>query len=125
MRYADWRFEAAHTEMLALLALPNPPTALFVGNDEQCLGVYRALAERDRQIPRDMSVVGFDDMPFARLVTPALTTVRQPLREMGRVAVTLLLQSIAGERLETLRVELATQLVVRASTAPRRPHTDS
>ena len=121
--HGDWQFERAYADMCALLALPDPPTAVFVGSDEQCLGVYRALHERGLSIPEAMSVVGFDDMPSAALLTPALTTVRQPLREMGRVATTMLLRVIAGEPIEIPRVELATPLIRRASCQPpwRRP----
>ena len=120
IRHGDWHFAGGYAEMHALLALPDPPTAVFVGSDEQCLGVYRALHEHGLAIPAAMSVVGFDDMPYAELLTPALTTVRQPLREMGRVATTMLLRVIAGERGETLRVELATPLLRRASCGPPR-----
>jgi LacI family transcriptional regulator len=120
IRFSDWQFEAAHGEMRSLLDLAEPPTAVFVGSDEQCLGVYRALHERAMPVPEAMSVVGFDDMPYAALVTPALTTVRQPLREMGRVATRMLLRLIAGEPVETVRVELATPLIKRASCGPPR-----
>jgi DNA-binding LacI/PurR family transcriptional regulator len=72
--------------MCDLLELRDRPTAVFVGSDDQCLGVYRALREHGLPVPSAMSVVGFDDMPYAAHLTPALTTVRQPLREMGRVA---------------------------------------
>jgi LacI family transcriptional regulator len=65
-----------------------------------------------------MSVVGFDDVAIASLVTPALTTVRQPLVEMGRVATTMLLRQISGEPLDSMRVELTTTLIVRDSCAP-------
>jgi LacI family transcriptional regulator len=118
VRYGDWHFDRAYQETLQLLALPDPPTALFVGSDEQCLGVYRALYERGVPVPEAMSVVGFDDMPFAARITPALTTVRQPLLEMGRLATKLLLRLIAGELVESVRVELATPLIERASCAP-------
>jgi LacI family transcriptional regulator len=67
-----------------------------------------------------MSVVGFDDLPYASLITPALTTVRQPLLEMGRVATNMLLRLIAGEQIESVRVELATPLMVRESCATPR-----
>jgi len=120
IRHGDWHFAGGYAEMRALLALPDPPTAVFVGSDEQCLGVYRALHEHGLAVPAAMSVVGFDDMPYAELMTPALTTVRQPLREMGRVATTMLLRVIAGEPIETLRVELATPLIKRASCGPPR-----
>jgi LacI family transcriptional regulator len=69
-------------------------------------------------VPRDLSVVGFDDSGLAEVVTPGLTTVRQPLEEMGRMAVSLLARLVDGQRVETLRIELATRLVVRGSTAP-------
>ena len=119
IRFADFHAERAHQEMMQLLALPGPPTAIFVGNDEQSLGVYRALYERGIAIPDAMSVVGFDNMPYAEWVTPALTTIHQPLLEMGRVATKMVLRLIAGEPVETIRVELATPLIKRASCAPR------
>lgn len=118
IRYGNFHFESAYEQMQQLLALSEPPTAVFVGNDEQCQGVYRALHEHTIAIPDAMSVVGFDDMPYAQWMTPALTTVRQPLLEMGRVATRMLLRLIAGEPIETVRVELATPLVKRASCRP-------
>jgi LacI family transcriptional regulator len=69
-------------------------------------------------VPEDLSVVGFDGVEHATIVTPALTTVRQPLAEMGRTAVSLLTRLLEQQRYETLHVELATRLVVRDSTAP-------
>jgi DNA-binding LacI/PurR family transcriptional regulator len=120
IRFADFHGERAHQEMVQLLALPEPPTAVFVGNDEQCLGVYRALYECGIAVPDAMSVVGFDNLPYAEWVTPALTTIHQPLLEMGRVATKMVLRLIAGEPVETLRVELATPLIKRASCAPRK-----
>lgn len=120
IRFADFHGERAHQEMMQLLALPEAPTAVFVGNDEQCLGVYRAVYECGIAIPDAMSVVGFDNMPYAEWVTPALTTVHQPLLEMGRVATKMVLRLIAGEPIETIRVELATPLITRASCAPRK-----
>ena len=71
-------------------------------------------------VPRDLSVVGFDDLPIARWAAPPLTTVRQPLAEMGRVAAQLLEAVVAGREPDTYHVELATTLVVRASTAAPR-----
>lgn len=124
IRYGDFHGERAHQEMGHLLALPDPPTAVFVGNDEQALGVYRALQEHGMPVPEAMSVMGFDDMPYAAWVTPALTTVRQPLLEMGRVATKMLLRLIAGEPVETVRVELATPLIKRASCGPPRINED-
>ena len=102
----------------ALLDLPQPPTAVFAGNDETALGVLETARGRGLRIPEDLSVVGFDDTPIARLAAPPLTTVRQPLREMGAVAVRTALRLAAGERVDSHHVELATELVVRQSTAP-------
>jgi DNA-binding LacI/PurR family transcriptional regulator len=85
--------ERAYHEMGHLLALPDPPTAVLVGSDEQSLGVYRALHDHRLPMLEAMSVVGFDDMPYAGWLTPASITVRQPLREMGRVATKMLLRS--------------------------------
>lgn len=120
VRYGDFHAERACQEMGSLFALADPPTAVFVGNDEQCLGVYRAVQERGLSIPDDLSVVGFDNLPYAAWITPALTTVHQPLLEMGRTATKVLLRVLAGEPVETVRVELATPLVKRASCAPLR-----
>jgi LacI family transcriptional regulator len=101
----------------ALLDLPRPPTAVFAGSDETALGVIEAARARGLRVPEDLSVVGFDDTPVARLAAPPLTTVRQPLREMGAVAVRTALRLAAGERVDSHHVELATELVVRQSTA--------
>jgi LacI family transcriptional regulator len=101
----------------ALLDLPRPPTAVFAASDETALGVIEAARGRGLRIPEDLSVVGFDDTPVARLAAPPLTTVRQPLREMGAVAVRTALRLAAGERVYSHHVELATELVLRQSTA--------
>jgi LacI family transcriptional regulator len=102
----------------ALLDLPDPPTAIFAGNDAQAAGVYRALYARDIKIPTMMSVMGFDDVMYAPQMSPPLTTIRQPLMEIGRMAATLLLRLISGEALEVNHVELSTTLVIRESCAP-------
>ena len=100
-----------------LLDLPEPPTAIFAFNDNIAIGVTQVARARGLRVPEDVSVVGFDDIEHATIVTPALTTVRQPLAEMGRTAVSLLMRLLERQRFETLRVELATRLVVRDSTA--------
>jgi LacI family transcriptional regulator len=100
-----------------LLDLPDPPTGVFAGSDETALGVIEAARVRGLRVPEDLSVVGFDDTPVARLAAPPLTTVRQPLREMGAVAVRTALRLAAGEGVDSHHVELATELVVRQSTA--------
>jgi LacI family transcriptional regulator len=104
-----------------LLDLPEPPTAILAFNDNIAVGVIQAARSRDLRVPEDLSVVGFDDVEYATIVTPALTTVRQPLAEMGRTAVSLLIRVLERQRFEALHVELATRLVVRDSTAPPNP----
>jgi DNA-binding LacI/PurR family transcriptional regulator len=106
-----------------LLGRPDPPTAIIAGNDLQALGIYQAAREARLHIPEDLSVVGFDDLPVAQWVGPPLTTVRQPLIEMAVAAAELVLAIARGERPAQTRVELATELVIRESTAPPSPAT--
>jgi LacI family transcriptional regulator len=103
-----------------LLALPKPPTAIFCFNDNMAVGAMQTARKLGVGIPEDLSIVGFDDLEEAEIVTPALTTIRQPLAEMGRIAVSLLMRLLDNQRLEALHVELGTRLVVRESTAPPR-----
>ncbi|OON71948.1 LacI family DNA-binding transcriptional regulator [Streptomyces tsukubensis] len=112
--------EQGHTAALRLLAGEPRPTALVAFNDKTAAGAVRAAREKGLTVPGDLSVTGFDDSELGQSITPALTTVRQPLEEMGRIAVSLLLRLIAGHAVDTLHVELATPLVVRESTAPPR-----
>ncbi|MER6826224.1 substrate-binding domain-containing protein [Streptosporangium sp. NPDC000563] len=100
----------------ALFDLPEAPTAIFTGCDEIALGVLEAARARGVRVPEDLSIVGFDDTQVAKMASPPLTTVRQPLREMGGVAVRTALRLAAGERVDSHHVELATELVVRGST---------
>ena len=87
-------------------------------------GVYEAIRRRGLRVPDDVSVVGFDDLPEVRWSSPPLTTVRQPLSEMGDLAARTVLRLAQGETMESPRLELATTLIVRSSTArpARRPH---
>ena len=101
-----------------LFELADRPTAILAFNDNLAIGALQAAHARGLRVPEDVSIVGFDDTLEAALVTPALTTVRQPLAEMGRMAVSLLTRLIENQRFEALHVELATRLVVRKSTGP-------
>jgi LacI family transcriptional regulator len=98
-----------------LLSLPKPPTALFVSNDVMAFGAMEAARDLGFRIPDDLSIIGFDDVPQAAHVHPTLTTVCQPLVEMGRSAAILLLKYIAHPFAEIERVELSTRLVIRDS----------
>jgi LacI family transcriptional regulator len=107
-----------------LLDLPQPPTALIGFNDKTAVGALAAAAQRGLRVPQDLSIAGFDDIDLAQATSPMLTTVRQPLAEMGRMAVSLLVRLLERHRLDALHVELATELVVRGSTGPApRPDT--
>ena len=108
--------EGGRRQARALLALPQPPTAIVAGNDPQAFGVLQALGERGLRAPGDLSVVGFDDVPVASWATPALTTIRQPLAAMAATAFRMLhARPGAGE---PHHIELATTLVIRESTGP-------
>ncbi len=117
---ADFLVEEGYRAAQHVLGLPERPTAVFALNDNIAIGTIRAARDAGLSVPGDLSVVGFDDLEVAELVTPPLTTVRQPLAEMGRMAVSLLTRLLDGQRLEALKVELATKLIVRGSTAPPR-----
>lgn len=112
--WIDSGYRCAHQ----LLSLPTPPTAIFAQSDPMAIGVIRAARERGLEVPADLSVVGFDDVDMASVSMPALTTVAQPLQELGRLAVSVLYRQINGQPLDANRVELSTRLIVRASTAP-------
>jgi LacI family transcriptional regulator, xylobiose transport system transcriptional regulator len=103
-----------------LLALDDPPTAIFTANDLQALGVYEAARRAGVKIPDELSVVGFDDLSFTQWAGPPMTTVRQPLVQMGAAAANMVITLARGEQPEQHRLELATSLVVRDSTAPPR-----
>lgn len=112
----DFHYQSALDAAAAILSLADPPTAIFAASDVQAMGVYEAARRRGLRIPEDLSVVGFDDVPMAALACPPLTTLHQPLAEMAALAV----RRLVGDGAAPLsrRVELDTNLVVRASTAP-------
>lgn len=114
----DFHPESGLTGCDTLLDLPGPPTAVFAAGDRMALGAIEALRRRGLRVPQDMSLVGFDDLPEVRWSSPPLTTVRQPLADMGRLAVRTVLRLARGEQPDSPRVELSTELVVRSSTAP-------
>ncbi|WP_436535746.1 LacI family DNA-binding transcriptional regulator [Actinoplanes sp. HUAS TT8] len=118
VRVGQWfAFEDGLSYGRELLRLPERPTAVFCGNDLQAFGLYEALRQAGLRVPDDLSVVGFDDLTYSRWSGPPLTTVRQPLVEMGVAAAELAVDLAAGRPLAHTRVELATTLIVRDSTA--------
>ncbi len=103
-----------------LLSLPDPPTAIFAASDTQAMGALEAVHEAGLQVPEDVSIVGFDDIEIAAYLH--LTTIRQPLYEMGLRAVELLLSCLQNPRSEPQEIVLPLELVVRGTTAPPKAH---
>ena len=101
-----------------LLLLEDRPTAVFAANDLTAIQLLRVAAELGISVPEQLSVIGFDNVPESALSTPQLTTVSQPLNEMGRRAMEMLLTLLRGETLEQSLVHLPTELVIRASSGP-------
>ena len=117
---ADFRADAAVVAAERILQRPDRPTAMFAANDLEALGVLEAARRLELAVPADLSVVGFDDSIVATTASPPLTTVRQPFAQMAAVAYRILRDRIESREPDSLGVELATTLIVRDSTAPRR-----
>jgi LacI family transcriptional regulator len=115
VRYGDYDEQSGFDAMLSLLSVPEPPSSVFVASDEVALGALRAAREAGFRVPQDLAVVGFDDIPFSRLVMPALTTMRLPAREIGVVAATMMMETLNGGRRPD-SVLLETELIVRQSS---------
>lgn len=114
----DYRFESGRSAGRALLGLPEPPTAILASNDEMAAGVVHSARERGLEVPRDLSVVGFDDSPTAKHIWPSLTTVRWPIKDMGFLAA----EKLIGDFLPSRRFsgdvhELPSELIERSSIA--------
>jgi LacI family transcriptional regulator len=118
MRYGEPAAKTGAWAGRELLDLRPRPTAIVCFNDKVAVGVLKAATARGLRVPQDLSVAGFDDIDVSRATTPRLTTVRQPLQEMGRTAVTMLMRQLDGHAHEALSMELETRLVVRESTGP-------
>lgn len=114
----DFTVEGGKQAAERLLDLPNRPTAIFALNDNMAVGALHAAKQRGIAVPEELSLVGVDDAGLAGNVVPRLTTVRQPLQEMGRVAVSVLWRILQERRVEAAPILLSTQLVIRESTAP-------
>lgn len=119
----DLVYEGAFTDvsgcgpMQAMLDLPDPPSAVFVGSDVVALGAIKVIYERGLKIPDDLSIIGFDDIFIGKYLQPPLTSVHLPAYELGKQASELILGVINGETLPSLSVQLPTELVIRNSTS--------
>lgn len=119
VRVGGYRPETADQPANELLARPEPPTAVFAANDLSAIRVVEVARSLGLRVPDDLSVIGFDNVPESALATPSLTTISQPLQQMGAEALRLLVDLIDG-RERGVHVRLPTELVERASTAPPR-----
>ncbi len=120
VRFADAKQQGGYDATCRLLQISPIVTALFVANNLMTLGALDAIRERGLRIPEDISVVGFDDMPWAALLQPPLTVLAQPTYDIGRTAAELLFERLASADKPATSIQLPTTLVVRGSTAP--PH---
>lgn len=118
VREGDFYPQSGYTAMVALLDLPDPPTAVFAAADLMAAGAIQALTERGRSCPRDVAVVGFDDIHIAALLQPALTTVRQDKQGLGAAAAESLIRLIEDPELAPPVVVVPVELVIRDSSAP-------
>jgi LacI family repressor for deo operon, udp, cdd, tsx, nupC, and nupG len=114
----DYTLEAGARAGAAIAARASRPDAVFCSSDAMAIGMMRALSSAGIRVPEDISVAGFDDIEFAAMVQPALTTIRQPRRELGQTGANVLIDLLQG-RPAPERLRLKTELVARASTAPR------
>jgi LacI family transcriptional regulator len=118
----DFRDHSGYSAAQKLLKRANPPTAIFACNDLMAIGAMAAARDAGLNIPEDLSVVGFDDIHLAGYLNPPLTTIAQPMAELGRVAAELLLERMKDNSLPPRRIMLRNRLVIRRTTAtvPRR-----
>ncbi|GAB6889516.1 LacI family DNA-binding transcriptional regulator [Geobacillus stearothermophilus] len=116
----DFTYESGYNLTLKLLALEKPPTAIFAANDEMAIGAIKAVRHRGGRIPDDVAVVGFDDIQMASIFEPSLTTIAQPMFEIGQKAMELLLALIEGTSARRRQLVLPDRLVIRDSCGGER-----
>lgn len=121
VREGGFRRHDAEQPARDLLDRDDPPTAVFAASDLMAVSVIEAAAALGLRVPEDLSVVGFDDVPEAAQIRPPLTTVAQPMQQMGASAIGLLVELLAGREVPTTHIRLPTTFVHRHSTAPPRP----
>lgn len=118
IQVSNFREDGGYQTALRLLALETPPTAMFVANNLMCVGVLRALHDMRVEVPGEVSVVGFDDLHLAELLSPPLTVVARPMEEQGALAIRLLLNRLNGGSAKRRGIVLDTRLIIRESCAP-------
>lgn len=117
VNYGTFDFESGVRQARELLEQEQAPTAIFAASDRQAMGALEAARQLGLRVPEDLSIVGFDDIVSASMTSPPLTTVAQPFREMGALAISMALNLIDNQPLATRDAVLSTSLVVRGSTA--------
>jgi DNA-binding LacI/PurR family transcriptional regulator len=110
--------DSGYNATLQLLSLSPRPTAIFVASDVVALGAMRALKQHGLDIPNDLSIIGFDDIPLVKYLDPGLTTIRLPAIDLGFYAGQMLMRLIKGEPIQKRRIQLTSRLIIRDSTAP-------
>jgi LacI family transcriptional regulator, xylobiose transport system transcriptional regulator len=120
IRFGDFHLEGGRRHARELLRDDERPTAIFAGSDLQALGVLEVARAHGLNVPDDLSIVGYDDVPMARWVSPTLTTIHQPLKRMAEEASRLIIRMSKAPLDSVPRMDLATSLVIRESTAPPR-----
>ncbi len=121
IQIGNFHIQGGYAAVQALLNLPNRITAVFASNDLMAVGALRGIAARGLRVPEDVAVVGFDDIALAKYTEPPLTTVMQPIREIGKLATELVMARVNGERREPQRHRLKTSLVIRESCGIKLP----
>ncbi|EOD00843.1 LacI family DNA-binding transcriptional regulator [Caldisalinibacter kiritimatiensis] len=116
VKEGNFKADTGYKAMEDLLELDSPPTAVFCVNDEMACGVINCVVEKGLKVPEDISVVGFDDIPLASMFIPSITTIRQPIYDMGALSMELMYKMIKGEKVESKTYVLPHKLVVRQST---------
>lgn len=114
----DYGTDSGVVAMEKLLRLKNRPTAVFCFSDDMAIGAMNTLREYDFKIPEDISIMGFDDISYAKLMSPTLTTIKQPLEDIGRESMRMLLALMKGEQTTCKSITLPFELVIRQSTGP-------
>jgi LacI family transcriptional regulator len=123
LKYTDWTVEGGFQAMEEILTLKTNPTAVFVTGDTCAIGVFEALYKEGFKVPDDVAIVGFDDMKFSPFLKVSLTTVRQPLNEMGKNVVALLFEILRSNmRIKSREIVLKTELIIRDSCGYRQKH---
>lgn len=118
IQVGNYEMELAQKQTRTLLALKNPPTAIFAANDMSAMGAYQAAQAAGVRIPQDLSVVGFDNVLESVFLNPPLTTVDQSIAEMGTMAIDIMVKLLRGEQLKENLVTIPTRLVIRDSCLP-------